>query len=246
MDSSPEPQDKSPVGNYMIFHCENLDRSAGFPELFARVRETIELVLLDLQHGIDSPHGYRAFFKSNKHLPIVQSVFQNITAGRNLRGRRPLINCLHPYGEAVTRPSAYSAICEPREGHELVRARALQSGFLILCPEFFRYPAFANGTEDCPVIAGRRGFQKFAEEENGSALTDTQFGTLIRELVRSYNPLDKGPKEGGINGAKECFELNGEQSIQNAGNWVLYAAYFRPQTDWDLNRGNTSIGYERF
>ncbi|KAI4251841.1 MAG: hypothetical protein L6R42_008217, partial [Xanthoria sp. 1 TBL-2021] len=116
-------------------------------------------------------------------------------------------------------------MCEPREGHELVRARGWRSqGLLALCPDFWTHPAFPNGTDDCPLIAGRRGFQRFAEDEDGSALTDTQFGILIRELVQMYNPLDEGPEEGSVNGANECLELSREQSIENAGNWALYAA----------------------
>ena len=216
--------------NYVAFFCENLERSAGLPNLLAQVRQTIQLVIHDLQYGMASRHGYVTFFKSNKHLLFVEEVFRNITAGRTLQGRQPAIVCLHPSGQAPAQSSAYSMMCEPRAGHGLVRARGSRSqASLSLCPEFWSRPAFPNGTDDCPVMAGRRGFQRFAEEEDGSALTDTQFGILIRELVRMYNPLDKGPAEGGANGAQECSELNREESIQNAGNWALYAACkFRP------------------
>ncbi|KAL8672967.1 MAG: hypothetical protein Q9168_002600 [Polycauliona sp. 1 TL-2023] len=230
-EQEPEPPPNgtpSPIGNYKIFHCEELKSSAGFPELFVQVRQVIKLVLQDPKYGTASQHGYRTFFKSNEHLHIVQSVFEDIAAGRRVRGRPPTIHCLHPLGQAATPPSADSAICDPQQGHELVSARGWPaSGSLILCPDFWTHPAFPNGTEDCPLVAGRRGFQKFAVEENGSALTDTQFGILIHELVRMYNPLDKELEEGGpsdIDGAKECFELDKEQSIQNAANWVLYAA----------------------
>ncbi|KAI4104975.1 MAG: hypothetical protein LQ339_003592 [Xanthoria mediterranea] len=216
--------------DYVAFFCENLERSAGLPKLLAQVRQTIQLVIRDLQYGMVSRHGYLTFFKSNEHLLFVEEVFRNITAGRMLQGRQPAIVCLHPSGQAPAQGSAYSMICEPQAGHGLVRARGLRSqASLSLCPEFWKRPAFPNGTDDCPVMAGRRGFQRFAEEEDGSALTDTQFGILIRELVRMYNPLDKGPADGGVNGAQECSELNREQSIQNAGNWALYAACkFRP------------------
>ncbi|KAL8748370.1 MAG: hypothetical protein Q9199_008212 [Rusavskia elegans] len=232
LDSASSPINRSlesgeviPVNNYIIFNCENLARSAGFPELLTQVRQAIQLVLQDLQYGVASRHGYRAFFKSNAHLLFVQEVFQNITAGRDLQGRRPVIQCLNTAEQAPTKPSAYSMMCEPREGHELVRARGWQSqGLLALCPDFWMHPAFPNGTDDCPLIAGRRGFQRFAKDEDGSALTDTQFGILIRELVQMYNPLDEGPEEGSVNGANECLELSREQSIQNAGNWALYAA----------------------
>ncbi|KAL8850068.1 MAG: hypothetical protein Q9221_004994 [Calogaya cf. arnoldii] len=219
---SPEPGGLKPSGNYSIFHCENLERSAGFPKLLIQVRQAIQLVLHDLQYGLASRHGYSAFFKSNAHLLFVQEVFQNITAGRSLQGRSPMVQCLNTFEQTPTTQNAYSMICEPREGHELLRARGSRSGLLVLCPNFWTHPAFPNGTDSCPLISGRRGFAKFVED--GSALFDTQFGILIRELVRMYNPLNQEAEECVISGVQECLELDREKSIRNAGNWALYAA----------------------
>ena len=209
-------------GNYVLLYCEHNNRSAELLELLPQVWQAVQLVLQDLQYGIASRHGYRAFFKSDVHLPVLETVFKNMAAGRNVHQRHPVIDCLNPHGETPTQSSAYSRMCEQRQEHRPVRAEAWRSGFVTLCPDFWTFPAFPTSPDACPSVAGSRWRRQFAED--GSRLTDTQFSILIDAFVHLYNPLDRESDEDTASTAQECVALDTEKSIRNEGNWVFYAA----------------------
>ncbi|KAL8684455.1 MAG: hypothetical protein Q9224_006341, partial [Gallowayella concinna] len=220
-----EQRDPNNSGNYSILHCSTNPRSSRIIDLLPQVFQSIQLVLRDLDHGTASRHGYRTFFKTNTHLPLVKKVFQDMAQGRKLNYTNPLITCLNPYNESPTESSADSMMCGlSQPGHKMIGAAAFPtSGLLIICPHFWTSPTFPRaGVDTCPLVTyGDRRHRRFAED--GRALMNTQFALLVRELARLYNPLMRGPAEE-VDGAQECLELDAENSIRNAGNWALYAA----------------------
>lgn len=210
-------------GNYSIFFCEKNINSAGIVDFLPQVRGALQFVLQDLENGIASRHGYRTFFKSNANLPHVKQVFQAIAEGQNLQSGKPVIECLNPYTETPAHSSAFSTMCVPKPGHEMVRAAAFPpNGITVICPDFWTHPAFSEGADACPLVTWTRRRRGFADE--GRELTDTQFTRLVSELVRLYNPLNGLLEEDDVYGAQKCFELDVEKSVRNAGNWALYAA----------------------
>ena len=77
-------------------------------------------------------------------------------------------------------------------------------------------------TEDsCPDIIGRRSRRRFSRNNDG--LMRSQFAGVLHELVHLYNPFEEeGFKETYL--IQDLVDLNATASLQNAQNYVAYAA----------------------
>ena len=75
--------------------------------------------------------------------------------------------------------------------------------------------------DSCPDIIGRRSRRRFSP--NNDALMRSQFAGVLHELVHLYNPFEvEGFKETYL--IQDLVELNATDSLQNAQNYVAYAA----------------------
>ena len=209
-------------GNYAIQNCEKIGRSTEILQLVPQLQQALHLVLLDLEHGTASRHGFRAFLKSNANVPVVREVFQAIANGSDVKTYKPMIECLSPEGLTPEQLAVYRMLCATRPGFEAVSAGALPiHGLVCLCPYFWTHAAFPE-VDDCPTVSGRRGQRRFVDDDGGFG--ETQFAVLVHELVHLYNPIDGGLEYAEVYSAQECVELDARQSVRNAENWALYAA----------------------
>ncbi|KAL8734116.1 MAG: hypothetical protein Q9181_003305 [Wetmoreana brouardii] len=208
-------------GNYRITNCDLICRSRDVLSLLPQVWEALQSVLADLEHGTASRHGFRTFFKTNASLPHVKSVFQAIANGRYLRGRQPIIECLSDENLEPHQRVTYNIVCPSRISGPVPAGSLPYHGLMVICPPFWTRATFPYG-DGCPAVGGRRGQRRFVD--TGADLSDTQFAIIVHELMHLYNPRDAVTKQGEAYSAQDCLELDPQKSIQNAGNFALYAA----------------------
>lgn len=82
--------------------------------------------------------------------------------------------------------------------------------------------------DSCPDIVGRRSRRRFSP--NNDALMRSQFAAVLHELVHLYNPFEEeGFKETYL--IQDLVDLNATDSLQNAQNYVAYAAAIQAGCD---------------
>ncbi|KAI4219197.1 MAG: hypothetical protein L6R36_008500 [Xanthoria steineri] len=219
-------RDTSTSGNYIINNCRHVNHTTDLDHLLHRFRHAFHYILADLDKGTSSPHGFRAFFKSNTNLRLAKQVFQAIARGQNLTvgatTKPPVLECASPAFRTGVYQEVYRMVCTPA-GRKPSHAAGLPlDGTVILCPEFWKEERDFPGEEDCPVVEGRRRNRKFMD--SGWGLRDTKFAILVHELVHLYNPLDAAAKTAEKYRAQDCVDLGVQESVGNAENWALYAA----------------------
>ena len=84
---------------------------------------------------------------------------------------------------------------------------------MFLCPAFFQLPVFPL-TSQCPVLTGPTTL-------SGTYLIDTQYTSLLHELVRVYLGTYLIPEVDTVN---EAMALDTEQAAINTGSYAWYAA----------------------
>lgn len=231
-------------GAYEIAYCHaNSPSSHTDPTQAAHLHAFLPTVwshLQDLLHdivqGTSSHHGYRAFFKTNRHLEAVRRVFQDIADGpdiltgmwnsdtRSFIGPThwtvPTLVCANP-GEPDTLLGQKTCIASEPQEHGIVRVAgvAKHSGIVYLCPVFFSLPRIARKSA-CPFVhpAGNR----FAG--NGADLVRTQYAILVHELVHVYNAGASEEVVEEVYDIQETVGLNASASFVNAQNFAFYAA----------------------
>lgn len=208
-------------GNYALTDCNARGESAGIFQLLPQVWQALQLVLVDLEHGTSSRHGFRTFLKSNGNLPLVSKTLRAISDGKDLKTGRPMIECPNPDDMAPEKLATYKMACFGQPESPLAASALPYHGVVVLCPSFWTFKAFPS-MDDCPAVSGRRGHKEFVEY--GSGLIYNQFAVLVHELVHLYNPVDQEFELGEVYSAQECTNLNSRRSVRNANNWALYAA----------------------
>ena len=188
-------------------------------------------VLVDLQQGVASQHGFTAFFKTNDNKDAVTSLYQKIALGDGFMDRCTIV----PYENITfTCPEVTEYSADGPDGcARNIRISAFyrtELPYLVnICPTFYRLPKTADPRR-CPSV------RKNKMTETG--LSFTQVGTLVHELGHIYGadpapdlPCSVTTDENAIVNASDvlevyraqaCAELPANRQILNAQNFALY------------------------
>ncbi|KAL8941965.1 MAG: hypothetical protein Q9216_001946 [Gyalolechia sp. 2 TL-2023] len=195
-------------------------------------KEPLEAALSAAQKGVSSPHGFRAWFKSNAAIRPVTAMLKNIQTMkpiRNLRPNRfrlsqPEFICVKPDTKqrfpSVGRYDPYK-ICIDKGGYAHT-ARGLK--FVFLCDKFFTLKLAPVGppAKFCPRV-----IDNAFEKAKGDLLAMYQKYVLIHEMAHfylSYASLgwDTKPKE--LYGLNQCANMTAENSLRSPMNWHFFVA----------------------
>ena len=196
--------------------------------LLGAALNTLPSVIHDLRLGINSPHGYKAWFKSNASSAYVEEMLMNIYTTSPKSGLIPEPRMLTgPHFTCVT-PSTihlypwvgedpfYTCTHFPEMGAYYHAG----SSYIFLCPFFWsRLPA--PTTQNCPRVIHNRFVG------NRILLTDYKIYILIHEMVHFYlgytslTPHTFIPEQYQLN---ECVALDRTNSLRNPSNYQYYIA----------------------
>ena len=189
---------------------------------------TLPSVIHDLRLDINSPHGYKAWFKSNDSSAYVEEMLTNIYTTSPKSGLIPEPRLLTgPHFTCVT-PSTihlypwvgldpyYTCILFPEMGAYYL----LRSSYIFLCP-FFWSKLPAPTRQNCPRVIHNRFVG------NWILLTDYKIYILIHEMVHFYLgeqslTLNTFPTE--QYQLNECVALDKTDSLRNPSNYQYYIA----------------------
>ena len=191
--------------------------------------ETLSAVINDLQSGINSRHGYKAWFKGNASSAYVQEMLQNIYTAQPKIGLQPLPHlqtgprflCVAPqtishYPWMDIDPFDYCASHYPG----LDSFYYPGSSYIVICPVFWSVEPWPSRSF-CPTVIHNRFVG------NGALLSGYKTYILIHEMVHFYlgmNSLamDTAPPEQYELNA--CVTLDKLNSIRNPANYQHYIA----------------------
>lgn len=86
---------------------------------------------------------------------------------------------------------------------------------------FWIHAAFPDN-DNCPAVGRRGGQRTFVD--SCRELSYTQFAILVHELAHLYDARAGGSEQAEVYSAQACVALDPLKSLQNAGNYALYAA----------------------
>ena len=224
-------------GNYVIDDsCSFVDgqNSKGWilANAISMMRYNIQhKILVDVQQGMASSHGYTAFFKTNDNKDTVTAMYTKILEGAGFMHRCAIA----PYENITfTCPEVTEYNPNGPDGcglktHISAVYRSELPYLVELCPVFFYLPKTADPRR-CPSVRKN----KMTE----TALSFTQVGTLVHEWAHIYGadpapdlPCTVTTDENAVVNASDvldvyraqaCAELPANRQILNAQNYALY------------------------
>lgn len=231
------------TGPYHIYNCGA--RTTALLFLINSLNATLQPVLDDVSLPSSSP-AYTTFFKNIAYAPDVYDLLSNITtsapispgphsiknAPPGLFGSpiTPQFVCVTGYeqvtwsleagGQGGRQFDAYTA-CQQSPVHAF---SVLGSKFLknpiVLCPAFWAYAAYPSSSKSGCLIVDPH-FNRF--RDNGRRLVTYQLWVLLHELAHSYIYAKSGSLAD-ISTANDCMSLSARSALNNAQNFVFYAA----------------------
>ncbi|KAG8529089.1 uncharacterized protein KY384_005724 [Bacidia gigantensis] len=204
-------------GNYAIVNCATKATPADL--LLRRTYNRLGDVITDLDdHGLSSPYGLKAFFKSASAILRIREVFSRIRRGDSIYPNgveaAPVLYCLSADDPDEYARNIYNDQCV-KKGYPAGTIAGTE--FVVLCPLFWTVE-IEPGPEECPILL----FNRFPRETDG--LIQNQFSTLVHELVHLYGV--EGSATGmETYGVQEVIELGAAQSVENAANYEYYASF---------------------
>ena len=223
--SEHEADDYAESGNYHILYCHanTTNSQAAFLQAFLPyVWSNLQAVFADLELGVDSPHGYNAFFKTNSSLDAVRRVFKDMvdgpeiltsaggSLGEKARWTAPTFVCVNEGEPDTVMQQGY---CKDPKRPVMTVSR--HTGIIAICPIFWNLPRIARRPA-CPRVANN----EFTE--NGWTLATTQYAVAVHELVHLYNVQDNMRAE--VYDIWGAVNLTATKSFENAQNFAYYAA----------------------
>ena len=200
-------------GNYRIHLCDADLPSSHAPalqDLLSRVYFGLQKVIVDLQLGTTSTHGYSAFFKDESSKAEVAQVYERMGAGANVSVgndmRRPTLVCANNNRRTLL------LFQHCIEGNSAILNWG-NSEIVPICPIFWNIHSKPIYTA-CPLVSG-----------NGPALTDqsllkNQEALLVGNLVHFYHSVSSKytTKLADVSG------LNASESLLNPATYAHYYA----------------------
>ncbi|KAL8785272.1 MAG: hypothetical protein Q9213_003476 [Squamulea squamosa] len=228
--SEPYP---SSLKNWEIFYCGD----PRLPEsqvhslivLLTRMETHLKELIADAQLGMASPHGYAAFFKSNRNIRKVTAMYQTILDGDPLivnKGRgdhlgsrtaSPRFFCVN---EGNDKLKTLVDACKGRPEAPILVSPGIE--ILIVCPKFWSIPQFldpALAAFHCPQMING----KFKDGDM-SLLLSTTYAYLVQQLARAYDRgMDPQDMQKPTASMQAAVELDARESLQSAVNFGYYA-----------------------
>ncbi|KAI4242370.1 MAG: hypothetical protein LQ352_007255 [Teloschistes flavicans] len=191
----------------------------------------LQAVIEDAQQGVQSQHGYAAFFKSSTNIRRVTGILQNILDANPLivdedRARiikthtpQPRFVCINADDESVAN---ITKLCNRslRYGIDTADPMLVFPGKerIAVCPSFFRVAHFRP--PPCPTLTSDGKF-----ERQDMTLMRTSFAYFVYTLAMMYNrdmwqaKLDYG----NLSDMQDAVSLDSRQSMHNPENFGFYA-----------------------
>ena len=218
------------VGRYLIENCRH--RKAGVVSVLDRALAAIVPALEDAKFGIESTHGFRAFFKYDGAKQYVREMLRQILTLEPKRQLMPNPNTpTSPrFGCAQENSRAAYPWMDPRTDPWIVcrssAATALYffgTAYIWFCPRFFNLPTKPTDLtgRNCPIVEDNR----FAGNEARLILYQTY--VVIHELVHFYlqthslSGTTNPPEQYGLDG---CVSLVPLHSLHNPTSYQSYIA----------------------
>ena len=192
--------------------------------------EILPAVIGDLQSGINSRHGYEAWFKSNASSAYVQTMLQNIYTAQTKVGllpqpgipSAPRFACITPGTSGLypwMRLDPFS-VCVATHSHGVRAFYYGGSSYILICPSFWSLEPWPLKS-GCPTVIHNRfvGAQV--------RLSNYKTYVLIHEMVHFYlgrNSLSQTtapPEQYALN---NCVGLGKVDSLRNPANYQHYLA----------------------
>ena len=210
------------------------------------LRLGLEAAIADSSRGVQSTHGFQAFFKSNESILFVQALLRDVQSGRslpfNLDPRtsiqaRPQIYCANELSDS-TGPLAHLRpwqTCLADSGTVSFQYGA--TPYIVLCPTYWLFPLEpVSGRHNCGTVTSNNLFANgnaagVARAEmpgpNQERLIGYQVYHLFHEIVHLYLGNDSlgedtVPEE--VYGWNECVALETSSCVYNPMNYQLYLA----------------------
>ncbi|KAF6236298.1 hypothetical protein HO173_005551 [Letharia columbiana] len=234
------------TGPYHIYNCGT--RTPSVSVLINTLIDTLQPVLDDVSRPFSSP-AYTTFFKNIAFAPIVYDLLSNITTGaptspgpHALKDAPPelfgapitpqfvcvtayeqLTWSLEPGGQGGRQLDAYTACHQsPVHAFAIVGTRFLKN-YIVLCPAFWTYAAIPSSSKSTCLPVDPH-FNRF--REGGGRLVQFQLWVILHELAHAYIYARSGLVTD-VSTANNCMWLAASSAVNNAQNFVFYAANIR-------------------
>lgn len=231
------------TGPYRIYNCGS--STASVSTLINVLIATLRLVLEDASLRQSSP-AYTTFFKNIAFAPTVHDLFSNITTGApispgphamidapsNLFGPpiTPQFVCITDYGQLKwslaaggqggSQFDAYTACVQSPVHAFTVVGTKFPKNSIVLCPAFWKYPPLPS-TSKSTCLTVDPHFNRF--RENGGRMVNYQLWVILHELAHAYIYARNG-QLADVSTANDCTSLSASSAVENAQNYVYYAA----------------------
>lgn len=231
------------TGRYRIYNCGT--RTSSVSTLINVLIATLRPVLEDVSLRQSSP-AYTTFFKNIGFASTVHDIFSNITTGapispgphamRNAPSDlfgppiTPQFVCITDYdqlrwslaagGQGGNQFDAYTACVQSPVQAFTVVGTKFPKNSIVLCPAFWRYAPIPS-TSKATCLTVDPHFNRF--RENGARMINYQLWVILHELAHSYIYARNG-KLADVSTANDCMSLSASSAVENAQNYVYYAA----------------------
>lgn len=231
------------TGPYPTYNCGT--HTPTLSVLIDTLIATLQPVLNDVSLTSSSP-AYTTFFKDIAYAPDVYEILSNITTGTPIRPgphaikfpppgafgvpSTPQFVCvtgydqvtwsLEPGGRGGRQVDAHTA-CQESPVHAFgVSGTKFLKNSIILCPAFWTYAAIPSSSMSTCLTVDPH-FNRFRDD--GQRLINYQLWVILQQLAHTYIYARTGSLSD-VSNANACMALVGSSAVNNAQNFVYYAA----------------------
>ena len=211
-------------GPYSIINCG--DQVNIVSASLKTARRMAKRAQINAGHGVSSPFGFKAFFKSDGSREAVSKVFKNIVEGAKYppwqaenATSRPMLFCINEKDPRL--PAKLRENCVVSEAFILHSHPSL----IYLCHPWWTLPA---NLPTCPqrIVVGDGATATTHMVPNGSELANHKAGSLVHELAHLY--IHTHAQDvilwNEVYRLDECMALDEEKSLENPENYAMFAS----------------------
>ena len=178
------PTDVTNNGNYLITNCllgQEGDLATGLIRKLQIFGPQIQKVVDSL--NLESPPGYKKWFRNFSTAPLVKSIFQAVSSGPNAAYdggpvQQPTLTCVRDGSVNTEMQQWWTACSSPNPSKRPIAFHIKGTATVMLCPRYFELPE--NVPSICP--------------HNSLDLVQNQFGVFVHEFVHVYGDTADGQK----------------------------------------------------
>ena len=231
------------AGPYHIYNCGT--RTPEVSVLVDTLIDTVQPVLDDALLSKSSP-AFTAFFKHIAFAPIVYDILLKIRTGAPISpgphaipdappelfgppitpqfvcvtGNDQITWSLEAGGQGGRQLDAYTA-CQQSPVHAFdIYGTRFVNNSIVLCPAFWSYAAIPPQSKSTCLTVDPH-FNRFRDD--GRRLVNYQLWVIMHELAHHYIYARSG-SQADVSTANDCVSLNAKSAVNNAQNFVFYAA----------------------